>query len=139
MQIRSSLRTYILLSLVPLFLAASPAQAADTDLTAQCKTYHTSYDRTYCVVKLFLASDQELNDIYKKLKASTKGDTRQQLVQVQRDWITYRNGSCEGGSGSINVDCNYLINRERTTYLRDRLRECQTGSCNNALIKQESW
>lgn len=140
MQITRSLIGRALLLALPLCFAAGSAQAAGNDeLTQQCAKYQTSYDQTYCVAKLFLASDKELNDVYKKLKGHVKGDTQKGLTQVQRDWIKYRNGACEGGTGSIDVDCNYRVNRARTNYLRDRVRECETGSCNNGLIDKRSW
>lgn len=139
MQNHRPLKVGALSLLTSLLLMAGPALARDEGLTSQCQRYSTSYDRTYCTAKLFLASDQELNEVYKKLRASVQGDTRQRLTQVQRGWISHRNQSCEGGTGQIDVDCNYRVNRDRTTYLRDRLRECQTGSCNTGLIGQESW
>lgn len=124
---------------LPLVFVASPARAQGADhLTQQCEKYKTSYDQTYCVAKLFLASDDELNAVYKKLKGLTKGEAQTSLVKVQRDWIKYRNNACES-HGTIDVDCNYRVNRERTTALRDRLRECETGSCNDALIGKPSW
>lgn len=124
---------------LPLAFVAAPAQAQGADqLTQQCEKYKTSYDQTYCIAKLFLASDNELNAVYKKLKGKTQGEVQKSLVQVQRDWIKYRNGACES-AGAIDVNCNYRVNRERVTYLGDRLRECETGSCNNALIGKPSW
>lgn len=124
---------------LPLAFVAAPAQAQDTNqLTQQCEKYKTSYDQTYCVAKLFLASDDELNAVYKKLKGKTQGEVQKSLVHVQRDWIKYRNNACES-QGTIDVACNYRVNRERTTALRDRLRECETGSCNDALIGKPSW
>ena len=124
---------------LPLAFVAAPAQAQDADqLTQQCEKYKTSYDQTYCVAKLFLASDDELNAIYKKLKGKTQGEVQKSLVQVQRDWIKYRNNACER-RGRIDVNCNFRVNRDRTNALRDRLRECETGSCNNELIGKPSW
>lgn len=128
-----------LLLALPFMLATGYAQAEDdATLTQQCNTYKTSYDRTYCVAKLFMASDGELNDVYKKLRNHVKGAVGDALVHTQRDWIKYRNGACSA-DGTIDVDCNYKVNRDRTNYLRDRLRECETGSCNNALIDKKSW
>lgn len=43
--------------------------------------------------------------------------------------MKYRDNVCQPESGTINVDCNYRVNRERTEYLRDRLRECKAGTC----------
>jgi uncharacterized protein YecT (DUF1311 family) len=121
------------LSFIALLAVSSTAQAQ-----GECDKYHTSYDKTYCFAKLFLESDKELNDVYKDLRQSVKGDVKQQLTETQRAWIQYRDASCEN-QGTIDVDCNYRVNRERTQYLRDRLRECKTGDCRNEMISQKSW
>lgn len=134
--------TFLAMLLLPLsgVVGTAHAQGADTaTLTSQCSRYHTSYDVTYCVGKLFVQSDKELNDVYAKLKGLLRGDTRTGLVDIQRQWITYRNGACADGRGAIDVECNYQVNRDRTNYLRDRLRECETGTCNRLKITSKSW
>ena len=104
-----------------------------------CARYRTSYDRTYCKSKLFVDSDRELNDVYKKLGRQLSESTRRQLVETQRDWIRYRDQRCESAPGTINVDCNYRVNVQRINYLRDRLRECTAGSCNRDAIVRPNW
>ena len=113
-------------------------QFAHADITDNCEKFKTSYDKTYCIAKLFLESDSELNTIYTDLRKPLKDDTKKQLTQTQRDWIKYRDQKCES-SGSIDVSCNYKVNRERAEYLRDRARECKTGNCDNAAIAKKSW
>jgi uncharacterized protein YecT (DUF1311 family) len=103
-----------------------------------CQNPKTSYDRTYCTAKLFLESDKELNDVYKELKGKLNSDLKKRLTITQREWIEYRNNSCEF-RGTIDVQCNYDVNRSRTEFLRDRLRECKTGHCREDLIPQKSW
>ena len=114
-------------------LLASTAQAQ-----SECEKYKTSYDKTYCVAKLFFESDKELNVVYGELKTQLKEPSRKQLTDVQRDWIKYRDGKCES-SGAINVDCNFRVNRDRAEYLRDRARECKAGTCSAQLIGKKSW
>lgn len=115
------------------------SQFAHADnITDNCEKFKTSYDKTYCVAKLFLESDKELNAVYAELRKPLKDDTKKALTETQRDWIKYRDGRCEA-SGSINVGCNYKVNRERAEYLRDRARECKTGNCDNAAIGKKSW
>ena len=104
-----------------------------------CARYRASYDRTYCKSKLFVDSDRELNDVYKKLGRQLSESTRRQLVETQRDWIRYRDQRCESAPGTINVDCNYRVNVQRINYLRDRLRECTAGSCNRDAIVRPNW
>ena len=104
-----------------------------------CERYTTSYDRTYCASKLFVESDNELNTVYKNLRQFAKGETGKALVQTQRAWLKHRSAICETKPGTINVDCSYEVNRSRTEYLRDRLRECRAGSCDASAIVRQSW
>lgn len=112
--------------------ATSSAQAGE------CDKYKTSYDKTYCMGKLFLESDKELNTSYGELRGFSREPVKQQLKAVQLEWIRYRNESCES-QGAINVECNYRVNRERAEYLRDRVRECKAGTCRDELISTKSW
>jgi uncharacterized protein YecT (DUF1311 family) len=116
-------------------LLASRAASAVED---GCQSPKTTYDRTYCTAKLFVESDNELNAVYKELKKSLGNDAQKKLTAVQREWITHRDGRCEAG-GTINVQCNYDVNRARVEFLRDRLRECKTGHCRDDLVGQKSW
>lgn len=118
-----------------LFSLFIPTLAAANDA---CDHFKTSYDRTYCTAKLFLESDKELNTVYKELKSKLKSEVAKGLTQTQRDWIRHRDMACEN-NGLIDVDCNFKVNRERTEYLRDRLRECKTGNCQNHAITKQSW
>ena len=116
-----------------LFFASLPAQADES-----CDKFKTSYDRTYCVAKLFLESDKELNAAYTELRKPLKDNVKQQLTETQRDWIKHRDAACEQ-SGAINVACNFKVNKERTDYLRDRVRECKAGNCQDQAIAKKSW
>ncbi|MBR7001523.1 MAG: DUF1311 domain-containing protein [Neisseriaceae bacterium] len=120
-------------------LAVSAVIACQVSLGDPCSRYNTSYDRTYCLSKLFVESDNELNEVYKELRQKIDGGTREKLKQTQLSWIKYRNNRCETQPGTINVDCNYEVNRVRTEYLRDRLRECKTGACDKNAIVRPSW
>lgn len=105
----------------------------------ECDKYTTSYDLTYCYSKLFLESDKELNSVYNELRGAIKEGTKKQLLSVQRDWMKYRDQTCQPTAGTINVDCNYDVNRKRSEYLRDRLRECKSGTCRDDMIGSKSW
>lgn len=121
-------------------LAALLAGAALTAQAAgECDKYNTSYDRTYCYVKLFTESDKELNDVYKQLRDLIKDPVRKQLTETQRAWMRYRDNTCQSEPGTINVDCNYDVNRQRSDYLRDRVRECKAGTCRPDMIAAPSW
>ena len=121
--------------LAGVFVLASQSALAQ----GACDKYTTSYDRTYCFSKLFVESDKELNSVYNELRNILKGTARNQLTEAQRDWINYRDQKCQPSSGTITVDCNYEVNRKRTEYLRDRLRECKVGTCREEMIGRKSW
>ncbi|MFD0323679.1 lysozyme inhibitor LprI family protein [Lysobacter gummosus] len=131
---RNSMKT--IFSALALGLLGFASFAANAQ--GECDKYRTSYDKTYCFAKLFLESDKELNTAYNDLRGLIKEPVKQQLKATQLDWIKYRDNSCES-SGSINVDCNYRVNRERGEYLRDRVRECKAGTCRNDEIVKKSW
>ena len=104
----------------------------------ECDKYKTSYDVTYCYCKLFVESDKELNVVYKELKDGLKEDLKKKLTETQRDWIKYRDNVCQEQAGTINVDCNYQVNKERAEFLRDRSRECKAGTCREDMIPKKS-
>lgn len=120
---------------IPLALALLGSSLAHAD---ECSKYKTSYDQTYCMAKLFLESDKELNSVYGDLRNASPDRARQSLKEVQLDWIKHRNSTCEQ-HGTIDVDCNFRVNRERAEYLRDRLRECKAGTCREEMITAKSW
>jgi len=105
----------------------------------ECDKYTTSYDRTYCFSKLLVESDKELNEVYKQLKPGLKPDQKRKLTEIQREWMKYRDNTCQEEPGTIIVNCNYYVNKARTEYLRDRLRECRTGNCRDDMIAKKSW
>ena len=118
---------------------AAWAFCSSAHAAGECDKYTTPYDQTYCFAKLFVESDKELNEVYKALGKQINASVRDDLKIVQREWMKYRDSTCQPQSGTINVDCNYRVNRERTEYLRDRLRECKAGTCRPDMIAQQSW
>jgi len=104
-----------------------------------CKNPKTPYDQTYCTAKLFLESDNELNESFKELKGHLKKkEASQQLIKVQRKWIEFRNQNCSQ-AGSINVACNFEVNKNRTDFFRNRARECKVGHCREDLMFTETF
>jgi uncharacterized protein YecT (DUF1311 family) len=105
---------------------------------AGCEKPAPGYDATYCFAKLFLESDNELNNAYKILNSVMNPEQKKKLLTAQRSWIKYRNASCSDG-GTINVDCNYDVNKKRTKFLLDRITECKVGACKNELLGDENF
>ncbi len=109
-----------------------------TNTYANCEKPAPGYDTTYCFAKLFLQSDDELNAAYKALSALLNPEQKKRLISAQRSWIKYRNAKCYD-RGSIMVDCNFEVNKNRTKFLLDRVTECKIGSCKNDLIGSENF
>jgi uncharacterized protein YecT (DUF1311 family) len=105
---------------------------------ASCVKPAPGYDTTYCFAKLFVESDNELNVAYKNLNSILNPEQKKKLLGSQRSWIKFRNASCSDG-GSINVDCNFEVNKKRTKFLLDRITECKIGACKNELLGDENF
>jgi uncharacterized protein YecT (DUF1311 family) len=103
-----------------------------------CQNPRSPYDKTYCLGKLFVESDKELNEVYSELKGLLKGDQIAQLVRTQKKWILFRDTACSSGE-LIHVECNYKVNKERADFLRDRSRECKVGHCRDDLMFVAEW
>lgn len=113
-----------------------PALAIETN----CDKFKAgSYDKTFCVAKLFVESDKELNDVYTELMGKLNREGQKALKEAELKWIKYRNSHCEREPGIIKVDCSYEVNRDRANFLRDRLRECNSRMCDNDAVGKQSW
>jgi uncharacterized protein YecT (DUF1311 family) len=121
-----------------LLMAMLSLTAFSAHADGACDRLHSEYDKTYCLSKLFLQSDVELNQVYDDLGKTIKPGVKQRLKETEASWIQFRDASCSSG-GTIDVDCNFRVNRDRAEYLRDRLRECKAGSCRNEEIVKPSW
>ena len=111
---------------------------ASGSVFAGCEKPAAGYDTTYCMAKLFVESDNELNDAYKNLSVLLNPEQKKKLIGAQRSWIKFRNVKCSDG-GTIMVDCNYSVNKNRTKFFLDRITECKIGSCKNDLLGSEKF
>jgi uncharacterized protein YecT (DUF1311 family) len=121
-----------------LFVIASSALFLAANAFAGCENPAPGYDKTYCLAKLFVETDNELNEAYKSLNSVLSADQRKKLLPAQRAWIKYRNLACSEG-GTIDVACNFKVNKSRTKFLLDRLTECKIGACKNDLLADENF
>ena len=119
-------------------LVAGLVISSPTNSLAGCDKPAPGYDTTYCLAKLFLESDNELNEAYKNLISKLKPHQKKILVGAQRSWIKFRNAECSD-NGTISVDCNYAVNKQRTKFLLDRYTECKIGSCKDDLLGDEKF
>lgn len=84
-----------------LFLAlCTTASAADNAALKKCMdTANTTSDMVNCNAKEAKVQDARLNRAYKTALAAQEGARKQQLQDVQRLWIKYRDANC-GFAGS---------------------------------------
>ncbi|MCF5722997.1 lysozyme inhibitor LprI family protein [Pseudomonas syringae] len=88
--IRTSLAASVLLLAV-----CGTASAADNAALTQCMdTANTTADMVSCNAKEAKVQDKRLNTAYKTALAAQQGARKQQLQDVQRLWIKYRDANC---------------------------------------------
>jgi uncharacterized protein YecT (DUF1311 family) len=90
MMIRSSFATgAVLLAL------CGHASAADNAALEKCMdSATTTFDMVTCNTKAAKVQDERLNRAYKTALAAQEGPRKQQLQDVQRLWIKYRDANC---------------------------------------------
>lgn len=78
--------------------ATTQARAVD-----DCSDASTQAAMTECADKSLIASDAELNTLYKKIQARLKHDqpTVKLLVSAQRAWVAFRDAECEFSSSGV--------------------------------------
>ncbi|TFY89441.1 DUF1311 domain-containing protein [Pseudomonas nabeulensis] len=88
------IRTSLVASALLLALCGS-ASAADNPALKKCMdTANTTADMVGCNVKETKVQDKRLNAAYKTALAAQQGARKQQLQDVQRLWIKYRDANC---------------------------------------------
>ncbi|MGD9912737.1 MAG: lysozyme inhibitor LprI family protein [Rhizobiaceae bacterium] len=117
-------------------LWAAPALAEDE---LDCRDPQTQHDMNMCANQDFEVADKELNEVWKKARDHAKAVDEEQwedslrgaekaLLNAQRGWIPYRDGSCElygfearGGSMEpmLVSGCKATMTKARTKELRD--------------------
>ena len=92
--IRISLAASVLLLAV-----CGTASAADNAALTKCMdTANTTADMVSCNAKEAKVQDKRLNTAYKTALAAQQGARKQQLQNVQRLWIKYRDANCAFGA-----------------------------------------
>lgn len=86
------------------------------------------YDRSYCLAKLFVASDNQLNDTYQQLRKRLSDGQKDRLNLGQRIWLDYRSSQCLTDN-KFDLECNLEINNARITYLQSLIKKCDAGHC----------
>jgi uncharacterized protein YecT (DUF1311 family) len=109
---------------------------------AGCENPRPGYDEVYCMAKLFMESDNELNKAYRDLGSLLTTDQKKTLKSRQVQWIKYREKKCfqeSNRGGIISVSCNFQVNKSRTKFLLDRITECKIGACKSSEINRSDF
>lgn len=87
-------------ALAGLLAIAAPPQARAVD---DCSNASTQAAMNECADKSLIASDAELNALYKKIQTRLKDDqaTSRLLVSAQRAWVAFRDAECEFSSSGV--------------------------------------
>jgi uncharacterized protein YecT (DUF1311 family) len=116
-----------------LFLGSATLAYAQTD----CDKPRNDFDGLYCLNKVYLEADKELNENYKKVMAKLNDEGKATLRNTQRGWIEERNAECsrrEGDQFFVNMSCATDMTIRRAQFLQDRYRECVAAGCQNSKL-----
>lgn len=97
-----------------------------------CNRPTNDFDGLYCLNKVYLQADADLNAVYGKLRAALPVSARATLKTTQLAWIAQRNSRCSRRDASgfdVNLDCAADMTIARTNFLTDRYRECRSSGC----------
>lgn len=103
-----------------------------------CDKPKNDFDGLYCLNKVYLQADKDLNEVYGKLAKSLDENGKSLLKHGQLEWIHHRNDTCsmrDARGFFVNLDCATNTTIERVQFLSDRLRECGSAGCMNSKLK----
>jgi uncharacterized protein YecT (DUF1311 family) len=102
-----------------------------------CDVPKNDFDGLYCLNKVYIQSDKDLNTSYGALAKMLDKDGKKQLKSSQLDWIKQRNDNCSYSDNRgffVNMDCATQTTIDRVQFLDDRLRECKSAGCQNSKL-----
>ena len=120
------------LMLAILVCAAGAAQA-----NSACDKPKNDFDDMYCLNKVYMEADKELNDTYSKLNSQLDAAGKARLKAGQLSWIKQRNGQCskpETDAFYVDLQCAANTTIKRSQFLQDRVRECASAGCQNSKL-----
>lgn len=104
---------------------------------ADCDNPKNDFDDLYCLNKVYIQADKDLNDSYGKLMKKLNNEGRSLLKKGQLDWIRNRNDDCsyhDQRGFFVNLECATHTTIERVQFLDDRYRECVSSGCLNSKL-----
>ena len=106
---------------------------------SNCDHPQNDFDGLYCLNKIYLQADKDLNQSYSELKSLLDEEGKKLLKKGQLAWIEARNSNCSYrdtlNEFFVNMDCATRTTIERTRFLQDRKRECISSGCLNSRLQ----
>jgi len=103
-----------------------------------CDKPRDNFDGLYCLNKVYMQADKDLNDAYQKLQAKLDPEGRNLLKTRQLAWIDSRNNQCSQRNEKgffVNLNCATKTTVSQLQFLQDRYRECVSAGCMNSKLK----
>jgi uncharacterized protein YecT (DUF1311 family) len=119
----------LLLSVIVSFFAV-PTQVTAQQPNVDCSKPMTPPEMRFCAAKSYQEADRKLNQAYKQVNSSLKGEQRRLLTTAQQNWIRFRDNNCDfevfefRGAGDYTLfrnECLERLTEQRTKDLRDYL------------------
>ena len=105
-----------------------------------CDKPNNDFDGLYCLTKVYLEADKELNSSYAQLAKRLNTSQKSKLKRGQLAWMRERNDQCsysdDENSFYVNMDCATRVTTERVNFLNERVRECSAGSCRDSRLAE---
>ena len=102
-----------------------------------CDKPINDFDGLYCLTKVYLEADKELNNSYTKLNKVLNSTQKSKLKRGQLAWIRDRDERCSYHNDEgffVNMNCATRTTTSRVNFLNDRIRECSAGSCRDSRL-----
>ena len=124
--------------LLLLLSALSLSFSAGAFANSACDKPRNDFDDLYCLNKVYLEADKELNKNYGELVRMLDADGKKALKSGQLAWIRSRNEECSYSNAKgfyVNLVCATDTTVERGRFVSDRLRECKSAGCMNSKLQ----
>jgi uncharacterized protein YecT (DUF1311 family) len=104
---------------------------------SNCDNPQQNFDKVYCLNKVYMEADTELNTQYKILYTKLDHNAKNMLKNTQLQWIQERNQTCtreDANKYYADLECLTSSTILRTQFLQNRIRECKSTGCQNSKI-----
>ncbi|MFD1734092.1 lysozyme inhibitor LprI family protein [Deinococcus malanensis] len=107
---------------------------------SNCDTPGNTFDEVYCLSKVLVKADDELNAVYGKLLKRLPAAAQVNLRQTQRSWLARRDSECTGRDSRLGeviyTGCAVDMTVQRVNFLNARYRECMSSGCQPSKLRR---